>query len=72
MRKPLEPERHRTLRRRLELLAAEHRALDEEIAALSAGNCADQLAVQRLKKRKLQLRDEIERAKSALIPDLNA
>ena len=72
MREPLEPERHRALRRRLELLAAEHRTLDEEIVALSEANYVDQIAIQRLKKRKLQLRDEIERVKSALIPDLNA
>ncbi|HEX5314606.1 MAG TPA: YdcH family protein [Gammaproteobacteria bacterium] len=72
MREPLGPERHRALRRRLELLMAEHRTLDEEVAALSASNHENQLSLQRLKKRKLQLRDEIERVRSALIPDLNA
>lgn len=72
MHKPLEPERRRTLRRRLEALIAEHRALDEEISALAEGTGGDQLGIQRLKRRKLRLRDEIEHLKSALIPDLNA
>ncbi|MGH8224903.1 MAG: YdcH family protein [Gammaproteobacteria bacterium] len=69
---PLEPEKHRALRRRLELLSAEHRALDEEINALAGTPYVDQLGLRRLKKHKLQLREEIERIKSALIPDLNA
>jgi hypothetical protein len=72
MREPLEPERRRALRRRLEVLTAEHRALDAEIGAFEASTYVDQLGVRRLKKRKLLLREEIERLKSALIPDLNA
>lgn len=72
MRKPLEPERRRPLRRRLELITAEHRVLDEEIAVLEAASYVNQLEIQRLKRRKLKLREEIERLKSDLIPDLNA
>jgi hypothetical protein len=72
MNAPLEPEKHRALRRRLDLLRAEHCALDEEIRALEGAPGADQLGVRRLKKRKLELRDEIERIKSNLIPNLNA
>lgn len=61
-----------------------HRQLDEEIAALQAAGIAaareggrnagvpDQLALARLKKRKLRLRDEIERAADAAVPDLIA
>lgn len=60
------------MRQRLDRVAAEHRALDEHISRLEAGSANDQLGVRRLKKRKLQLRDEIERLKSLLIPDLNA
>src|SRR5699024_2759404 len=69
---PLEPEQHRALRKRLELLTAEHRALDERIADLSASPYQDQFQLRRLKKQKLRCREEIERIKSQLIPDLNA
>lgn len=72
MREPLEPERRRALRRRIELLSAEHRALDAEIKASEAAMYVNQINVRRLKKRKLLLREEIERLRSALIPDLNA
>lgn len=72
MREPLEPERRRALRRRLELLSAEHRALDGEISACETAPYVDQISVRRLKKRKLLIREEIERLRSALIPDLNA
>jgi hypothetical protein len=47
----------------------EHRALDEEIARLQAGILDDELALKRMKKRKLQLKDSIARLESALIPD---
>lgn len=53
-----------------------HRQLDEEIEIMrEAGRNAgvlDQLALARLKKRKLRLRDEIERAADASVPDLIA
>ena len=50
-------------------LKLEHRDLDEAIARLQADIEADELAVKRLKKRKLQLKDNIARLESALIPD---
>jgi hypothetical protein len=50
-------------------LKLEHRDLDEAIARLQADIEADELAVKRLKKRKLQLKDSISRLESALIPD---
>lgn len=49
-----------------------HRRLDEEIEAMRAAPALDQLALARLKKRKLRLRDEIERAADALVPDIVA
>lgn len=49
-----------------------HRGLDAEIEALRADPVADQLALMRLKKRRLRLRDEISRAADALIPDIIA
>lgn len=56
----------------LEALKQAHRRLDEEIAALRESPAADQIALARLKKRKLQLRDEIARVADQLIPDLIA
>jgi hypothetical protein len=55
--------------RRLAELRVEHRDLDTAIARLQADIAADELAVKRLKKRKLQLKDLIARLESALIPD---
>lgn len=50
-------------------LKLEHRDLDAAIAKLQADVEADELTIKRLKKRKLQLKDSIERLESALIPD---
>ncbi|MDN5865441.1 MAG: DUF465 domain-containing protein [Gammaproteobacteria bacterium] len=69
---PLEPEKHRALRKRLDLVTAEHRELDDAIRALAATPFPDQIRLRRMKKEKLRLREEIERIKSDLIPDLNA
>ena len=54
---------------RLAELRQEHRALDAEIARLQDGIAADELALKRMKKRKLLLKDAIARLESALIPD---
>jgi hypothetical protein len=43
----------------LEELQREHRALDEEVRALTMCGVVDQLKVMRLKRRKLTLKDEI-------------
>ena len=53
-------------------LKLEHRDLDIAIARLQAGMDHEELSVRRMKKRKLQLKDAIERLESALIPDLDA
>jgi hypothetical protein len=58
-----------SLLRRLQELRSEHRDLDTVIARLAAGTALDQLNVQRLKKRKLLLKDEIAWLESRLIPD---
>lgn len=58
--------------RRLKDLRMEHRDLDEVITRLSKDPAVDQLMMRRLKKRKLQIRDSIERLQSEMIPDLNA
>jgi len=57
---------------KLRQLRIEHRDLDEVISRLSLDLNVDELQVKRLKKRKLVLRDQIERLQSELIPDLNA
>ena len=53
-------------------LRIEHRDLDEVIARLSLDIHVDEIQIKRLKKRKLLLKDQIERYGSGLIPDLNA
>lgn len=61
-----------TLRVQLDALRQEHRALDEQIADLSNERLADPLAVRRLKKRKLALKDLITRIEDQLYPDIIA
>lgn len=58
--------------RRLKELRIEHRDLDDVIERLNADLHVDQLRLRRLKKRKLMLKDLIEKLESELIPDLNA
>ena len=55
--------------RRVAELKLEHRQLDAAIDSLVADIEADELAVKRMKKRKLWLKDCITRLESALIPD---
>ena len=56
----------------LQALQAEHRALDERIAALLAAGTADQLEIARLKKRKLRLKDQIQLIIDSNTPDIIA
>jgi hypothetical protein len=58
-----------SLLRKLHELRSEHRDLDTVIARLADGGGADQLHLQRLKKRKLALKDELAWLESRLIPD---
>ncbi|AXK73125.1 DUF465 domain-containing protein [Lysobacter sp. TY2-98] len=55
--------------RQLADLREQHRDLDLAIDGLGHAAVRDELAVTRLKKRKLQLKDAIARLESALIPD---
>ncbi|WP_198372180.1 YdcH family protein [Roseomonas rosulenta] len=57
--------------RRLHELRSEHRDLDTVIARLD-GSAVDQLQLQRLKKRKLKLKDEVTWLESRLVPDIIA
>jgi hypothetical protein len=58
--------------RKLAELRQEHRDLDDAIGALGEQGAYDQLRLQRLKKRKLWLRDTISRLESRLHPDIIA
>lgn len=58
--------------RQIQQLQSEHRDLDDVIARLSQAVPVDQLQLQRLKKRKLSLKDEIIRLESMLLPDIIA
>ena len=60
------------LRRRLADLETEHRDLDDVIDRVTDAVTYDQLQVQRLKKRKLRLKDEIARIRALLVPDIIA
>lgn len=61
-----------TLEVEMERLRQEHRDLDAAIEALSAVGATDQLQVQRLKKRKLALRDRVSFIEDQLTPDIIA
>ncbi|MGR8920112.1 MAG: YdcH family protein [Gammaproteobacteria bacterium] len=65
-------EQFKSIQRRILELQTEHRDLDEVVASLSLNAEVDQLLLRRMKKRKLQLKDQIARLKSELIPDLDA
>jgi hypothetical protein len=60
-----------SLLRRLHELRSEHRDLDTVIARLSEAG-TDALQLQRLKKRKLKLKDEISWLEGRLVPDIIA
>lgn len=64
-------EAHRALAERLEILEQEHRNLDNVVAELHNSG-ADMLRLQRLKREKLRLKDEISRLRSELCPNIIA
>lgn len=68
----LNPEEERELREQLARLLQEHRDLDSAIEALQDTPGSDLLQVQRLKKRKLYLRDRISFIEDQLTPDIIA
>ncbi|HEY1386470.1 MAG TPA: DUF465 domain-containing protein [Dongiaceae bacterium] len=60
------------LRAKLEELRSEHRDLDLAIQSLTQTSPFNQLEIQRLKKRKLVLKDQITKLESQLLPDIIA
>jgi len=72
MNKPEEMEHREVLLIRLEVLRREHRDLDDAIHALQLTGRGDQLAIRRLKKRKLKIKDLIATIEDELTPDIIA
>ncbi len=60
------------LKAKLGALKTEHRDLDDAIARIAERLPFDQLQIQRLKKRKLMLKDQISKIESELLPDIIA
>jgi hypothetical protein len=61
-----------SLRLRINQLHTEHRDLDDVIYRLAQSAAQDQLQLQRLKKRKLFLKDQIAMLERQLEPDIRA
>jgi hypothetical protein len=68
----LSDEEREGLREQIQRLMLEHRDLDDVILQISRDGYIDQLQFKRLKKRKLFLKDRIEKLKSRLLPDILA
>ena len=68
----LTPEERSAFMLEIEKLRQEHRDLDAAIAALHMVGTVDQLQVQRLKKRKLVLRDRLSYLEDQVTPDIIA
>ena len=65
-------EEQQILKARLHVLESEHRDLDDVIERLSEDKPFDQVQLQRLKKRKLFLKDEMALVRSRILPDIIA
>jgi len=60
------------LQRQLADLRAEHRDLDDAINALAEQSHINQIQIQRMKKRKLGLKDQIIQLENLILPDIIA
>ena len=60
------------LKQRIYELQIEHRDLDDVIAKLAVKPGQDQLQLQRLKRKKLQVKDQITQLERQLTPDISA
>jgi len=69
---PLTEEEKAQIRERLQSLEIEHHDLDDVITRLASDPSLDRLQLQRLKKRKLVLKDQIQKLRTRLIPDIIA
>ena len=69
---PLTKEQEAALGLELATKRQEHADLDAAISTLAASGLADQMLLQRLKKRKLALKDRIVQLENLLLPDIIA
>jgi hypothetical protein len=69
---PLTEDEKAQIRERLQSLEIEHHDLDDVIDRLASDPSLDRLQLQRLKKRKLVLKDQIQKLRTRLIPDIIA
>ncbi len=65
-------DRKDVLKQKLAVLREEHRDLDVAIRAIEEAAFPDQLAIKRLKRKKLGLKDEIARIEDEITPDIIA
>ncbi|MBY0612680.1 MAG: DUF465 domain-containing protein [Beijerinckiaceae bacterium] len=72
MRRELSAEQLEAQERELERLRQEHRDLDAAILALEQVGTPDQLQIQRLKKRKLLIKDRVAEISDRITPDIIA
>lgn len=60
------------IQKKIDELLSEHRNLDDTINSMVGSQGFDQIQLQRLKKRKLGLKDEITKLKALVVPDIIA
>jgi len=60
------------LKQKLSTLREEHRDLDDAITALTRARTFDRLQLQRLKKKKLRIKDQISKLEDTMFPDIIA
>ena len=68
----MDEQQEREIRERIAALLSEHRDLDDMIARISEHAPFDQLQMQRMKKRKLAIKDQLSRLENMLIDDIIA
>ena len=66
------PEKEAAIRAKMALLKTEHSDLDLAIQALEERPGGNALPIQRMKKKKLSLKDEIQQLENQLFPDIIA
>ncbi len=69
---PLDKEQEAALGLELAAKRQEHADLDSAIHMMTASGYADQMLIQRMKKRKLALKDRIVQLENILLPDIIA
>lgn len=60
------------IQKKIDELLSEHRNLDDIINSMAEAQGFDQIQLQRLKKRKLGLKDKITKLKALVVPDIIA